>query len=95
MSVFVFVESTMQDYDAWKVVFDDNQAFREQHGAVRHWLYRAPTDANDVFVAIEFPTLEQAQAFSADPALAEAMKAAGVTGPPRISYREETEVIDY
>ena len=46
MSVFVFVEHHVNDYDAWKVGFEDHQAVREQHGAVRHWLYRSATDPN-------------------------------------------------
>jgi hypothetical protein len=95
MSVFVFIEHHVDDYDIWKLAFDDHQAVREQHGGVRHWLYRSATDPNDVFIATEFPTLEQAQAFAGDPGLPDVMKAAGVASEPRISFREETEVIDY
>jgi hypothetical protein len=36
----------------------------------------------------EFPTVEQAQAFSGDPALKDAMGRGGVTGNPRIEIFE-------
>jgi hypothetical protein len=95
MSVFVFVEHDVQDFDAWKPVFDGNQGLREKHGAIRHWIYRSATDPNNVFIATEFPTLEQARGFAHDPDLPDVMKSAGVVSEPHIAFREETEVIDY
>ncbi|MEK7751986.1 MAG: cyclase [Acidobacteriota bacterium] len=95
MSVFAFVEHSVKDFDSWKVVFEENQVLRESHGAIRHWLYRSAENSNEVFIATEFPTLEQAKGFAADPALPAAMERAGVEGPPRISFRVEDEVVDY
>lgn len=95
MSVFVFVDHDVEDYDAWKTVFEEHQNVRESHGAIRHWLYRSATDPHNVFVATEFPSLEQAQAFAADESLPKVMAKAGVKSEPRMFFREETEVIDY
>jgi hypothetical protein len=45
---------------------------------------RMPEDGNDLFLAHEFPTAEQAGSFAHDPALRAGMQAAGVEGAPRI-----------
>jgi hypothetical protein len=46
-------------------------------------------------VLIDFDTQEQAGAFTADPSLKEAMANAGLTSPPDITVREETEGLRY
>jgi len=43
----------------------------------------------------EFPNRQAAEAFATDPSLPEAMKRAGVSGPPRIEFYEVAERIDY
>jgi hypothetical protein len=89
------VNHRVRDFAAWKPVFDEHQAVRTKHGATRHWLYQDADEPNDVTVATEFPTREQAQAFVDDPSLAEAMGKAGVEGPPHIHFREPVEQVDY
>ena len=51
-------------------------------------MLRLPADPNDVLVLHEFPTVEQAEAFAANPDLKAAMEASGVLGPPRIEIFE-------
>ena len=84
MTGTVIVRHPVSDYDAWHVVYEEVGALRAQHGCTADRVLRLPTDANDVLVIHEFPTVENAQAFADDPALSSAMQRAGVAGAPRI-----------
>lgn len=94
MAILV-VHHRVRDYDSWKPVFDDHQSVRASHGAIRHWVYQAPDDPNDVVVAVEFPSPEAAKGFMADPSLRPAMERAGVQGEPTAHMRVEVESKDY
>jgi hypothetical protein len=50
---------------------------------------RSPKDHNLVFITHQFPTVEQAEAFAADPELHAAMAHAGVVGDPGIEVFED------
>ena len=93
--MIIIVQHTVRDYDAWKAVFDEHQAVRTRHGATAHELYRGLEDPNEVTVVNQFPSLEQAQAFAADPSLREAMERGGVISEPRITWAAEAEAVDY
>lgn len=84
----VIVQHGVTDYDVWRPIFDEHSAARLAHGGTDATVYRGAEDANSITVVMEFPDLAQAQAFSADPSLKEAMGRGGVTGPPQISYVE-------
>lgn len=84
MTGTLIVRHPVSDYDAWRVVYEEVGTLRDQHGCTAERVLRLPTDANDLLVIHEFPTVERAQAFADDPALGAAMQRAGVAGPPRI-----------
>jgi quinol monooxygenase YgiN len=88
MSAILTVRHTVADYDTWKVAYDKADSLRAEHGCTGEQVYRTPADPNDVFATHDFPNVEKAQAFAADPALAAAMTAAGVSSPPRIEIFE-------
>ncbi len=48
-----------------------------------------PKDHNLVFITHQFPTVEQAEAFTADPDLHSAMACGGVVGDPGIELFED------
>jgi len=89
------LQHRVRDYDAWKPVFDEHEPTRREHGAERHWVYRTSEDPNEVVVAVEFPSEEQARAFLEDPGLREAMQQAGVEGEPHVHFREPVEAREY
>ena len=84
MSATLVVRHQVNDYAAWRVVYDELESLRVQHGCTGKQVLRAPADANDIFITHDFPSVEQADAFAHDPALREGMKRAGVSGAPRI-----------
>jgi hypothetical protein len=59
----VLLNFEIDDYDAWKPMFDQDPAGRRDSGATSHMISRAADNPNDVFIRVEFPSVEQAKAF--------------------------------
>jgi hypothetical protein len=53
----------VDDYDAWKRMFDEDPVGRRDAGATAHVVSRAADNPNEAFVRVEFPSVEQAKAF--------------------------------
>jgi len=87
----VAVLHKVNDYEAWKAVFDEHGENRRQYGCTAHRVLRTGDDALTIMVLTEWPSMEAAQAWAADPSLGEAMGRAGVAGAPRIEFLEELE----
>lgn len=95
MSTVVAVRHSVQDFEKWKLVFDEHRAVRESHGATGHWLLVDVNEPGTQLVLNEFPSRTAAEAFAVDPSLPEAMARAGVSGPPRIEFYQLAERVDY
>jgi len=50
------------NYDAWKQMFDTDPAGRAQSGT-GHRVFRGVDNPNQVFVGVEFPSVEDAKSF--------------------------------
>jgi len=87
------VKHKVRDFGVWKSVFDEREPVRWWRGVRRHWLYRSAEDPDDVVVAIEFPSPEQARAYLQDPELRQAMQRGGVHGEPHIHLCEPVQII--
>jgi heme-degrading monooxygenase HmoA len=93
--MILIVQHKVRDYKTWKPAFDEHEAIRRRHGATGHELYRGLDDSNELTIVTHFPSKEQAEAFSRDPSLKEAMERGGVMSEPRITWARETETVDY
>lgn len=93
--MIIIVQHKVRDYDTWKPAFDQHGEIRRRYGATGHELYRGADDPNEITVISHFPSREQAEAFAADPSLKAAMEQGGVISEPRITWANETEVVDY
>ena len=93
--MIVIVQHHVRDFDAWRPVFEDHRAFREQYGCSGHLLYRSMDDPGDVTIVMQFPSRERAEAFARDPGLKEAMDRGGVDSEPRMSMLHEVGAADY
>ena len=78
------VKHPVNDYAAWRTVYEQVQPLRDKHGVSAANVLQDPADPNNVTVLHWFPSVAQAEAFAADPGLKEAMANAGVKAPPRI-----------
>lgn len=88
MATTLIVEHPVQDYDAWRPVFDEHGASRKEHGCTHERVYRAVDDPNTICIVMSYPSREHAEAFIADPSLQDAMGRAGVTAPPTVHIAE-------
>ena len=59
----VVLNFEVDDYDAWKPMFDEDPAGRREGGATGHVVSRAVDNPNEVFIRVEFPSVEQAKEF--------------------------------
>jgi quinol monooxygenase YgiN len=82
--VLSIVQHPVNDYAAWRTVYDQVQPLRDKHGVSAADVLQDPTNPNSLTILHWFPSVGQAEAFAADPGLKEAMTKAGVTAPPRI-----------
>ena len=84
MSATLIVRHNVQDYAAWRKVYDELGPLRTRYGCTAQRVMQRQDDANDLLVTHDFPTAEQAGRFAHDPALRAGMQQAGVQGTPRI-----------
>jgi len=91
----VIVQHHVTDYDRWYPVLAEHGEVRRKHGATGHTIHRAADDPNTIVIVTDFKSLDGARAFSSDPSLADAMKRAGVDGPPQVWIVNEAETIRY
>jgi quinol monooxygenase YgiN len=82
--VRLFVRHEVNDYVAWRKIYNEFDKTRRNLGVTAQAVYRLPDNPNDVTVIHDFKSMEQARAFIASPDLKTAMDKAGVKGNPQI-----------
>ena len=87
------INHDVEDYDSWKVVFDEFPP--STGGALFHRINRGVDNPNNITVVAGFESADAASAFASNPDLKDAMQRAGVTGAPRIEIYEEVESVQY
>ncbi len=85
----LFARHEVEDYDAWRKVYDDFDGEREGMGVTAHGVYRGAANGQDVTLWHDFEDMAAAEAFANSPRLMEVMKDAGVSGQPDIWMTEE------
>jgi hypothetical protein len=84
MSATLIVRHTVADYGTWREAYESAGPVRAKYGCTDQQVLQLPSDPNDVAATHAFPSVEQAEAFAADPELRAAMDRGGVTAAPRI-----------
>ncbi|MGD8321714.1 MAG: cyclase [Gemmatimonadota bacterium] len=82
--VRLFARHSVQDFAAWKKVYDDFDAERREMGVRGHGVFQAVDDPNDVTVWHDFDSADAAGEFGESARLREIMENAGVAGPPTL-----------
>ena len=59
----MLIHFEVDDFDAWKPMFDEDPAGRAESGATSHKISRAVDNPNEAFIRVEFPSVDQAKAF--------------------------------
>lgn len=86
---YLVVRQIVQDYDAWKSVFDSARDLRKRNGGLSYQILREDNGSNSLVVVNQWDTMDNARKYASSPELREAMQRAGVTGIPEISFMEE------
>ncbi len=86
----LFARVSVEDYAAFRSVFDGAEEMRQAAGALNHTVYQSVDDPNEVIARVEFPTAEAAKAFAASEGLRNAIQRVGPKEPPRILIVNET-----
>lgn len=86
---YILVKHSVQDYKAWKSVFDSKIDLRRAGGEKSYQILRGENGDNSVVALFGWDSLDNARNYFASPELGEAMQDAGVTGKPEILYLEE------
>lgn len=84
----VLIIHEVNDYAAWKVIFDQAAGIRKHAGEVSYQLLRYDTDANNIVHFSEWTSLDNARRFFESPELVEIRKKAGVKAPEFIYLHE-------
>lgn len=85
----LIVHHKVQDYAAWRKVFDDHDKTRKEYGSTRFQVFQSASDPNDITAIMDWPSVDAAKAFATSDSLKEAMKNAGVTSQPEVMYLVE------
>jgi hypothetical protein len=83
-SAAVVIDHDVEDYAAWKVVFDQHAGVRRNAGIVAAHVNQDSENPNRLSVYLAGADRAKLAAFVGDIALMMAMRDAGVTGPPHI-----------
>ena len=90
--IIVIVQHQVEDYDAWRPLFDEHGTVRREYGCSSERVYQAVDDPNHTAVVMEYPTREAAEGLLADPSLREAMSRGGVIGAPSVTFGDRVAV---
>ena len=82
----LIVRHKVADFAQWKRAFDGHSAARLGAGIIGHAINRSVDDPNLVIVYMQARSLDQLHAFAESASLKEAMKTAGVTSAPELSF---------
>jgi hypothetical protein len=85
---FVISRFDVGDYDAWKQTFDADPGGRKDT-AKGHQIFRSVDNPNDVFVATEFRSAQDAKAFRERLVASGALDGIAVRSEPTVAEREE------
>lgn len=77
----VLIIHEVDDYEKWKVIFDDAATFRREAGEIAYQLLAYDTDARRVVHFSRWTSLDAARVFFESPRLVEIRHVAGVRAP--------------
>jgi hypothetical protein len=89
MPVTAVIKHRVDDYGAWREVYDGFAPSQRAVGVTHESVHQAAGDPNEVLVIHGFGTLTEAETFLGSAELRETMQRAGVAGAPRIEIYQD------
>jgi hypothetical protein len=84
--ITLFERDTVSDFDTWQKAFKDFAPTLKAKGVVASAVYRSTDNPNDITVAHDFATLDEAKAFLGSRELHAARPGAGVEHSPTVWF---------
>ena len=91
----MIVRLQVEEYETWKREFDGVEGSRQEHGWIKHEVYRDIQDPNGVVIINHVLTLEQGKAYFDADAVKEAVGRSGIQGAPVSWILNEEEAKEY
>ena len=88
---YMVVRHKVEEYAAWKSVFDEHAATRKAMGGKGYLLLRNADNTNELLILLELDDLNKAREFAGSQDLRETMARAGVADEPDIYFCETLE----
>jgi quinol monooxygenase YgiN len=85
----LIVHHKVQNYSAWRKVFDDHDKARREFGSTGYQVFQSASDPNDITAITNWPSVDAAKAFATSDSLKDAMKNAGVISQPEVMFLVE------
>ena len=82
----MFVRLEVVQFSEWVKTYDGFAPARKAAGITESTVWQSADDPTDVLIINDFPSLEQARAFAASGDLRDAMRNAGLKGPPQVWF---------
>jgi quinol monooxygenase YgiN len=86
MMSHVLIRHKVNDFTAWKEAFDNFKDVRKEFGEKSFQVLQHTEDSNNLYVMLEWDSVENAHKFLESPQLKTAMQEAGVAEAPEINY---------
>jgi len=91
--VHVLLRHKVSDYNRWKEAFDSHLAIRKRAGETGCRLFHGADDPRDLFLLLDWESVDEARKFLTSTELRDAMQKAGVVGTPEIQYLEDVRSV--
>ncbi len=85
----MLVHHKVRDFVKWKPFFDRHESTRKASGSQGARVFQNIDDPTDVFILLEWDSVENAKKFSNSEDLKKVMEQAGVVGIPHIHFLKE------
>ena len=88
---YILVQQSVEDYDKWKPLFDEDGPIRQANGSKGGIVLRNADDPNHITILLEWDSLENARAFASSDELRERRQRAGATSSPEVYFLDEAD----
>ena len=85
---YVLITHDVEDYDAWKVIFDIAAPIRKEAGEISYQVLRYEQDPNKIVHFSKWSSISNAKSFFESPEIIKIRKQAGVKTPDFIYLNE-------
>lgn len=91
--VHVMVRHKVADYARWKEAFDSHLTNRKRAGETGCHVFHSVEDPHEIFLLLDWQTVDEARKFMNSDDLHQRMKDAGVQGTPDVQYLEDARAV--